>query len=237
MSIPGCAGIRSLSLGIIGGAGPMASVLLYKKLIEKCQQRYGCKDDGDFPKIWIVNYPFSSMLGCSDSRLNQKRITSELQECLDALSALGVDRIGIACNTLHTFLSGCRFIPFGLIPLSDLVKQQLSRCRPGKLLVLGTETTVQSGVYEYSKNQTVYPSKADQILVSSVIDRVLAGHLKKDDSKLLENVVTGYIHLQADAVLIGCTEISVLVDAEPFQKWTGLVMDPLELLAEALIKI
>lgn len=46
--------------GIIGGAAPMAGLLLYKKIIEICQKEYGCKDDSDFPYIMLLIYPFVS---------------------------------------------------------------------------------------------------------------------------------------------------------------------------------
>jgi aspartate/glutamate racemase len=45
-------------IGIIGGAGPMASRLLYKKIIQECQQNYGCKDDADFSRNYSYQFPF-----------------------------------------------------------------------------------------------------------------------------------------------------------------------------------
>src|SRR5690242_11483694 len=101
MSRPVENGMSSLTLGIVGGAGPMASVLLYKKIIENCQTKYNCKADADFPKIWIVNYPFSPMLEEADSDKNRPKLVAELEDALMSLTCLSAKRIGIACNTIH----------------------------------------------------------------------------------------------------------------------------------------
>ena len=39
------------SIGIIGGAGPMAGSVVIKKIITICQKEYVCRDDSDFNKF------------------------------------------------------------------------------------------------------------------------------------------------------------------------------------------
>ena len=45
-------------IGIIGGADPCASCLLYEKIINTCLKRDDCTNGSHFPEITIINYPF-----------------------------------------------------------------------------------------------------------------------------------------------------------------------------------
>jgi aspartate/glutamate racemase len=74
------------TIGIVGGAGPMASCLLNQYIVEICQKKFGCKDDRDFPFIINYSFPFSPMLQSADARDYEDRISQELSCCLADLS-------------------------------------------------------------------------------------------------------------------------------------------------------
>ena len=48
----------SKTIGIVGGAGPIASSFLYSTILEICQKQYKANDYSDFPEIILVSYPF-----------------------------------------------------------------------------------------------------------------------------------------------------------------------------------
>src|SRR3990167_4807780 len=89
---------RLPTIGIIGGAPPVAGALLFSHIIRICQEDYGCYHDRDFPLIHLVSYPFSDML---EGNPDTKQI---LQEVKKAYEKLDTDTVVIACNTLHSFL-------------------------------------------------------------------------------------------------------------------------------------
>lgn len=78
--------MNEATIGIIGGAGPMASCLLNQYLVEICQQKYGCVEDRDFPRIITYSFPFSSMLNAADATIQSERITQELAFCINEVS-------------------------------------------------------------------------------------------------------------------------------------------------------
>src|SRR5690242_12952717 len=89
------------SVGIIGGAGPMAGALLFQKIVQMCQAQYGCKEDADFPEITLFSYPFLDML--RNVGFNErKKLQEQLQECFVRFAKMNI--VAIACNTLHEFL-------------------------------------------------------------------------------------------------------------------------------------
>lgn len=236
MSNPSISWVRSLTLGIVGGAGPRASALLYQKVIEKCQQTYGCSADQDFPKIWIYNYPFSPMLQIQESNENRKILIRELEEALNQLSLLKVQRISIACNTLHCFLPECNQIPKRLIQITDLVKQELIRLKPKRALVLGTETTVRSDLFRNLQSKIVYPTIPEQNNVSSIIDRILGGFIQETDAIKLKTIISNYSD-SIDSTILGCTELSVIANKFPMILAPEIpVIDPIDLLSLELIK-
>ena len=60
-------------LGIIGGAGPLASALLYETLI---QESYAL--GRQVPEIVLINYPFSRGLSLEEGKNNEEIIHQEL---------------------------------------------------------------------------------------------------------------------------------------------------------------
>lgn len=228
----------SLTLGIVSGAGPMAGALLYQKIIEKCQKVYSCSADEDFPKIWICNYPFSPMIRSDESLQNKNKLVLELESVLSDFQKISVNRIGIACNTLHCFLPSLNQLIPGLIEIPIIIKKRLKKSEDKKMLILGTETTVSSGLFFKISKEIVYPSPLEQEIISTIIDRVLSGKLNQQDALDLK-VIFLFYKTKVDSILIGCTELSVILEKFKIEfSNLGLeIIDPLDLLTEELLSV
>ncbi len=140
--------------------------------------------------------------------------------------------IGIACNTLHTFLPYIEK-PFPITNIVSGVREYIETQRFKRVLVLGTERTIEQGLYEVCAPCILIPSQIEQQQASLVIDRILAGRYQDCDRDLLTQIMEGYLLRGfADAVVLGCTELSVLFrNAE-----SRHIIDPLKLLARQLLK-
>ena len=92
-------------IGLIGGAGPEAGALLLKNIIQAYQEK-GSWEDHHFPRIMLLSYNFSPML---ESNKNQSHIINELQSAVDIINNSKNEVIGIACNTLHSFVDNMQF--------------------------------------------------------------------------------------------------------------------------------
>jgi aspartate racemase len=211
------------SIGIVGGAGPMASSLLYKLIILECQRKLRCKDDADFPEIIVCSYPFSKMLMTEDSDNNSSKIAIELQSVVRKLKMAGADIIGMACNTLHLFSSSSNY------GITDMIKETLdSVSDASKLLVLATPTTIKNRLYEKSV-EIAYPCGFDQQVVNEIIARVQKGYILQEDSYRISMI--GSNEIERSEVVLGCSELSVLNDYYPIKN----VIDPLKVLAKKLV--
>ncbi len=86
-------------LGIIGGAGPLASALLYETLI---QESYAL--GRQVPEIVLINYPFTRGLSLDEGKENERTLQKELSYCIKLFLGIEVEMGVLACNTLHVLL-------------------------------------------------------------------------------------------------------------------------------------
>jgi aspartate racemase len=206
------------TIGILGGAGPLAGAQLLERLLRLLQQNYGCSKDADFPKIVLISFPFSEMLA---GDIDVPKIREELKQCLRELVQCGAEVLAIACNTLHSFLD--EEID-GLVHMPKAVAGKLEREAP---LVLCTSTSAR---FELHKRffPCTYLDQGSQGQLDEVIDAILRGEEKVED-KLKE-----IVERQGSAsVVLGCTELSLVKDQFGF--CNRQIIDPLEIVAESIL--
>jgi len=219
-------------IGLIGGAGPMAGALLFEFIILECQKQFGCKDDKDFPYITLESYPFSPMILIESSQKNRNMIANEVQQAIDTLKYCESEIIGIACNTLHTFLTEINFKDMLFV---NMICETIAYVRQQKLkslLVLGTPTTVESKIYEQDQVEIFYPSPNDQEKITKIIERILEGNINKRDAKIIKSIICKNSNTCINVVL-GCTELSLLNN---FFEIAYNVIDPLKILAKKIVE-
>ena len=209
-------------IGIVGGAGPHAGILLCEKIIQVCQKTYGCHKDADFPYMMLLNIPFSDMLDNPD----EERVREELAQALKTLETNGMERVAIACNTLHGFLPK-KMGNFEFVDLRSVVPDT-----DEKMLILCTSTARDRGVYAHLKRGT-YLDTQQQKELDQLIDRILTGKVDQEESAVLMALIQ---REKKRAVLLGCTELSLLHARFPLRLSSESVIDPLQCLAEVLCR-
>lgn len=202
------------TIGIIGGAGPMAGIVLCRQIIRECQTKYRCEKDADFPKLILLSYPFSEMLS---NEVNVEQIKNELKACIHNLRKFGADLIGIACITLYAFLDEVG---------DDLVNlpKVLQAAKLEDPLVLSTSTTRSFSLFK----QFSYPNERDQKEVDLIIDSIMRGN---DMSKRIVQLIKSQ---DAKTIVLGCTELSLCKDQ--LGQMHKTIVDPIELLARKMVE-
>lgn len=212
------------SIGIIGGAGPLAGAFLLEKILYLSSRIYGCYKDADFPKIFLISFPFSEML---TQQINVIKLREELNECLRQLRNNGASVLAIACNTLHAFLEEND-------ELDDLVHlpKELAKEIPlsESPMVFCTSTSVQFGLHKRYFSCT-YPDSQTQREVDNMIDQILQG---KDKQTILERL-DKLLRAQTESTLIlGCTELSLFMPDLSLPN--KLIIDPLDVVAKKILQ-
>ncbi len=220
-------------VGVLGGMGPESTAIFYQELIVQCQKQYGAQYDEDYPEIFIYNLPIPDVV---EGLKKPGETLKVLVKGAKKLESIGVDFIVMPCNTANYFYDGVKkelSIPF-LSIVEETAKKVKSRSY-GKVGLLATETTITCKIYEKDFDnygiKLVIPN--EQKAVNNIILNILAGKKLKNDKKELKRIIGKLKNGGADAIILGCTDIPVLLK----KNGVGIeIFDTVEVLAEATIK-
>jgi aspartate racemase len=201
-------------LGVLGGMGPAATVSFLDALVRATPATVD-QEHIDTVVLSHASVPDRTARLVDPTRPDP---TPYLMGDLELLARLGASCAVIACNTSHAFLP--EELP---LPLLSLVRvgaeaavgraRETSPSAP-RVMVLATDGTRRSGVYQDALaelgTQALLPDEQGQREVMSVIyDGVKAG---RDVSTPDFLDLLGRLRGEADTVLLGCTELSVLAE-------------------------
>ncbi len=220
-------GIRTI--GILGGMGPESTALFYQKIIEQCQKLYRAKYDQDYPEMFIYSLPLPDPVrGIKNGTL------PVLIDGLRKLESFGSDFIAIPCNTINCFLPEMRkCIP---IPIIGIIEEALGKIeleRSKSVGLLATTPTIENSLYKSNKIKIIAPQKNDQKIVNKVICNILAGKKLDKDKKVLGKIVGSLINEGAEAIVLGCTDLPLLIKQEDYDV---KIFDTVEILAESTVR-
>jgi aspartate racemase len=157
------------------------------------------------------------------------------------LEAAGADFLIMPCNTAHYFYDELQKA-FG-IPLLHMIRLSVEFIADNypdveKAGLLATDGTIASKLYHDAYKQhrieTITPSSVSQRdVIDAIYKHIKTGDLEKG-RYLLHRVANELIEAGADAVICGCTEVSLVLHDGDI---SVPVIDPLQILAEEAIKL
>ena len=220
---------KQQTLGVLGGLGPLATAYYLELVVSMTQ----AATDQEHPKIIIMNVPTipdrtAYILGRSQESPLEPMVALGRQ-----MKDLGVDIIATPCITAHYFHSQLQEqIGLPLIHGIQCVAQTLKDAGVHTVGLMATDGTVQSGIFQQQVEELgmklVLPGEAGQKAVMELIyDQVKAG--KQPELELFRTVCRELQDLGAQAVVLGCTELSLLKKQYPLGDG---VIDALEVLAK-----
>ena len=212
------------TIGILGGMGPEATADLYMQIVKIFQSKYNAKYDADFPPFVIYSLPLPDVVEISPAKekeVAEREIVAYLTNGVQRLQAGGADFIAIACNTVQCYLQEMRSAVS--IPILSVATETASKLKQEgytKVGVLGTNKTINSGLFErecISRNiELIIPSKEQQPIVTEVIMNILAGKANENDKQKLKTIVQTLAEKGAEAIILGCTDLPLLMKQEDF---------------------
>ncbi len=123
-------------------------------------------------------------------------------------------------NTVHMAFEKVKSqSPIPLISITETVAKECQSKGYKKVGILGTKYTMQGSVYRdaLSKREIemIVPDGDDLEKVNSIIfDELVPGRISKSSSKDIIRVIQKFKKSSCDAVILGCTEIPLVVDSE-----------------------
>lgn len=221
-------------IGIIGGMGPMASQLFYKMVTEHTAA------ERDQDHINLILLSDASMPDRTAAILSGQYEGPYEQLLSDArlLERCGCEAIAITCNTAH-FFADMIADKIG-IPILHMIRETaaaLARRYPGGVIgVMATDGTVQTGLYQKALTERgltpwTPPAEIQREVMHQIYDRVKKG--LPCDKESWQRIEEAYRQAGCDAVVLACTELSVIKADEGLGDW---YVDPMETLARKVIE-
>ncbi|MCQ1531083.1 cysteate racemase [Lutispora saccharofermentans] len=222
-------------LGIMGGMGPAATCDLFRKIIDST---HASKDQDHIHIVIDSNAQIPDRTQYILGEGQDPKI--ELIRSLTRLEMLGADYIAMPCNTAHFFYDDIkRYTKAYLINMIGETAAFLKFTKPdaGDFLLLATEGTYISGIYkkifkEYGLN-IIEPDDADKKVVMGWIYKVKSGKFDVSPTEF-EYLVTKYIDDKCTPVILGCTELPLLVERIGVPKE---YIDPVLILARHCVEL
>lgn len=216
-------------VGIIGGMGPEATLDLMRRVLAKTPAR----DDQDHIHLIVESNPKIPSRIAHLIEGTGADPTPELIRIAANLQRAGAEALAIPCNTAHAYAHSIRrAVSIPLLDMVQLTVDQIAGSRHiARVGLLASTATLATELYTKAFASygiaVVHPEAQEEVM--SLIKAV-----KRGETGLQTQVALGRIALdlarQADVLLIGCSELSVIAAGV-----TVPFVDSLDVQAQAIV--
>lgn len=205
------------TLGILGGMSWESTISYYKLLNEGVRDKMGGLHSCRMVMHSVDFAPFAEQMGSSD----WESITAGLVNGAKSVEAGGADALIIATNTMHKAAPEVQAaVNIPLLHMADAIAAGAEKTGASKLGMLGTAFTMEQDFLsrplkdKYGLDVIVPDCDGRSMVHRTIFDELCCG-------KLMDNTREGYVKIieemaaqGAEAIVLGCTEIGLLVKPE-----------------------
>jgi len=204
------------TIGLIGGMSFESSAVYYRLVNELTRQRFGGLNSA---KVVLHSVNFAEIVALQQSgRWNEA--AARLADIGIKLQIAGADCVLICTNTMHLVADEVAArVSIPLINIIDETAAALKHAGHKRPLLLATRYTMEHGFYaERMARQGVsvmVPQADDRTTVHDIIfNELCAGHVLDSSRAKLMAIIERARAAGADSVILGCTEICLILDPE-----------------------
>lgn len=225
----------SKTVGVIGGMGPEATVDLMRRIIAATP----AEDDADHIHVIADNNPKVPSRIKALIEGGGEDPAPTLIEMARRLETAGADFLVMPCNTAHHYLPAIADAVD--VPVFDMVTLAAERLaamtpKPEKVGMLASPAVRLVGLYSGRCAavglEAIFPESGEEAALLDVIRAVKADGPASADANAYSRVAAGLAGQGADALLIACTELTVL---GPPAGIRIPVVDAVDVLVEAIV--
>ncbi|MBA4317038.1 MAG: aspartate racemase [Flavobacterium sp.] len=204
------------TIGLVGGTGWISSAEYYKIINEEVNRRLGGLE---FAKciLYSINY---AEIDSFNLQNNPEGVYSLIHDASVKLINSGADCILLCANTLHQFADKLQTeIDTPIIHIASVTAKEIKRNKYKKIGLLGTKQTMEMDFYKIrlmeESIETIVPELKDRDYIQNVISNELLKGIFLDESRTrFVEIINGLNNRGAQGIILGCTEIPLLVSGE-----------------------
>lgn len=181
-----------------------------------CREGSVIMGEHSHPDVSLHNHPLGDYMEFIESG-NWEGVADIMLSSGEKLKATGADFLISPDNTIHqAFSFVLKRTPLPWLHIGEEVAKEAAKNKFRKLLVLGTKFLMEGPVYPevLSKQGIEYliPEKEQREKINEIIFRELVyGIIKNDSKKFFLGLINEFRMEGCDAVILGCTEIPLIV--------------------------
>lgn len=203
-------------IGLIGGMSWESTALYYRIINEQVKQQLGGLHSAR-SLMYSVDFHEIEKLQAAGEWQKAGEI---LAEAAISLEKGGADFIVLCTNTMHKVaqqITDAVSIP--LLHIADATAQRIRQAGVKKVGLLATAFTMEQEFYKGRLNQSeievLVPDAAGRKVVHDIIYQELCLGVIRDESRAqYRKIIAELVEQGAEAIILGCTEITLLVKAE-----------------------
>ncbi|MEL0652726.1 aspartate/glutamate racemase family protein [Algibacter sp. TI.3.09] len=204
------------TIGLIGGITPESTILYYRILNQLAASKYG---ESHSAKVIINSVDFGEI-----AQLQSEDRWDLLNEIMSK-AALSLEHAGASCilicaNTMHLSIEAVKaVVNIPVIHIAEATSKQIITEGLKKVALLGTKYTMEKtffiDVLKTFGIEAIIPGLQDREDVHGIIYNELSKGILNPESKLIyQEVIKRLIAQGAEGVILGCTEIPLLIKQE-----------------------
>ena len=204
------------TIGLIGGMSWESTITYYQILNTLVREKIGSFHSA---KLILFSVDFAEIEGFQTT--NQWQEAGQLlADAAKSLEAAGADFLVLCTNTLHKVsdqITASTHLPF--IHIADALIEEIHRKGYKRVGLLGTKYTMGESFYQDMLRkagiEVLVPNLEDQNTVNTVIFNELCfGNIEKQSRDSYISIIHNLIAEGAQAIVLGCTEIGLLINQE-----------------------
>lgn len=205
------------TIGLIGGMSWESSAEYYRVINEETKRRLGGLSSAKCVMVSVNFAEIEHFQAIGD----WVSAGAALALAAKSLESAGADCVTLCTNTMHKVadeISAAITIP--ILHIADVTGQRIVRDGHKKIALLGTRYTMEQDFYkkrlfDHFGLEVIIPNTEDRDMVHRVIyDELCLGLTLTESREEYKRVIAELRDAGADAVILGCTEIELLIKQE-----------------------
>ncbi|WP_072781568.1 aspartate/glutamate racemase family protein [Duganella sacchari] len=202
------------TIGLIGGMSWESTVPYYREVNQTIKRELGGLHSA---KVVLYSVDFHEVERLQHAG-DWDAAGAMMADAARALQAAGADFIVLCTNTMHKVAPAIEAaVQIPLFHIADPTAQAIQRAGLNRVGLLGTRFTMEQAFYkerlrEQHGLEVVVPEQADRDIVHRIIyDELCLGRIVDASRDEYRRIIASLVAQGAQAIILGCTEISLLV--------------------------
>lgn len=202
------------TIGMIGGMSWESSIEYYRIVNEAVKERLG---DLHSAKCLMYSVDFAEIEALQREG-RWEEATRAMIQAARSVEAGGADFLIICTNTMHKMAEAVqRSIGIPLLHIADATAEVIKAQKLQRVGLLGTRFTMEEAFYrgrlvEKHGLDVIIPDKSDREIVHRIIySELVLGRIEPASKAEYLRIIAGLAKAGAEGIILGCTEIGLLV--------------------------